>query len=413
MKVAFPLMLAFVLALAVLSCRSEQPSGQDRATELAHRFLIVDTHIDVPYRLAGHEEDPGERTEGDFDYPRAREGGLDIAFMSIYVPASYQEEGGARQFADELIDMVEGIQARHSEKFAMVTSVAEARRSFADGKLGLALGMENGAPIEDDLSNLSHFHRRGIRYITLAHSKNNQICDSSFDEQRTWQGLSPFGREVVVEMNRLGIMIDISHVTDETFYQVMELSKAPVIASHSSCRSFTPGWERNMGDEMIELLGRKGGVIQINFGSGFLREDARAQSEAYWKARFEFIESQGLDHDHPSVQEFTERYWEDREAIYADLSDVVDHIDHVVALAGIDHVGLGSDFDGVGDSLPTGLKDVSQYPNLVRALLERGYTDEDVEKICSGNLLRVWSDVEATARRLQSESSSSSSSSSS
>ena len=413
MRVAVGSVFGALFMLAMLSCgttgspgrEGETTSEEDGATELVRRLMIVDTHIDVPYRLIEKDEDVGERTEsGDFDYPRARQGGLDLAFMSIYVPASYQEEGGAKEFADGLIEMVEGIAARHPDKFAMVSNVEDARRSFDDGKLGLALGMENGAAIEDDLSNLGHFHRRGIRYITLTHSKNNQICDSSYDEERAWQGLSPFGREVVAEMNRLGMMIDVSHVSDDAFVQVMELSQAPVIASHSSCRHFTPEWERNMSDPMIELLGRKGGVIQINFGSAFLRDDARVQGEAYWKARGEFMETNGLKSDDPSVKEFSSTYWNDRERIFADLADVADHIDHVVALAGIDHVGLGSDFDGVGDSLPAGLKDVSQYPNLVRVLLERGYSEQDVEKICSGNLLRVWSEVESASRSSSSSS---------
>jgi membrane dipeptidase len=273
--------------------------------------------------------------------------------------------------------------------------------ALLDGRVGLALGMENGAPIEDDLSNLNHFFDRGVRYITLTHSKNNQICDSSYDDERRWNGLSPFGREVVAEMNRLGIMVDVSHVSDETYYQVIELSRAPVIASHSSCRHFTPGWERNMDDAMIRALGEKGGVIQINFGSGFLLHAAREQSTAFWAEYEEFRESNGLDEHDPRLAEFEQSYWRDHARIYADISDVVAHIDRVVELAGVDHVGLGSDFDGVGDSLPNGLKDVSYYPNLVGGLLESGYSEEDVEKICAGNLLRVWSEVQRVAEELR------------
>jgi membrane dipeptidase len=259
------------------------------------------------------------------------------------------------------------------------------------------MGMENGAPIEDDLANVAHFHRRGIRYITLAHSKYNQICDSSYHKERRWNGLSPFGREVVREMNRVGIMIDVSHLTDATVRQVTALTSAPVIASHSSCRKFTPGWERNMDDESIRLLARTGGVMQINFGSAFLDEAANRQSIKLWDDLGAFREQNGLDSDHPRVKEFRAEYYRDSPKIYAELSDVVDHIDHVVKLVGIDHVGLGSDFDGVGDSLPPGLKDVSGYPNLIRALLERGYGEGEIRKICGDNLLRVWSEVERIA----------------
>ena len=337
-----------------------------------------------------------------FDYPRAREGGLDLPFMSIYVPASFPESGGARDVADELIEMVEGIVAAHPDKFDLVTSVAEARR-IGEGKVGLAMGMENGAPIEGDLANLKRFHDRGIGYITLTHAKNNKICDSSYEEpaEREWNGLSPFGHEVVVEMNRLGIMIDISHVSDDAFADVMELSRAPALATHSSCRHFTPDWERNISDAMIESLAANGGVIHINFGSSFLTDEARRQSSDYWNERAEFKETNQIEDGDLRLEEFGKQYWETRDQIWADVTDVADHIDHVVGLVGVDHVGLGSDFDGVGDSLPTGLKDVSYYPNLIRVLLERGYSDEDIEKICSGNLMRVWTEVERVAREMQ------------
>ena len=259
------------------------------------------------------------------------------------------------------------------------------------------MGMENGAPVEDDLGNLEHFRERGIRYITLTHSENNQICDSSYAEEATWQGLSPFGLEVVAEMNRLGIMVDVSHVTDETFFQVLEHSTAPVIASHSSCRHFTPGWERNMDDDMIRALGEAGGVIQINFGSAFLTAESNERSLATWAAIEAFTEEQGLEDHSPEVEAFAEEYRRENPLTLADVTDVADHIDHVVALVGVDHVGIGSDFDGVGESTPTGLKDVSQYPNLIRELLDRGYSEADLAKILGLNTLRVWAEVERVA----------------
>jgi membrane dipeptidase len=209
--------------------------------------------------------------------------------------------------------------------------------------------------------------------------------------------LSPFGREVVSEMNRLGVMIDISHVSDKSANQVLDLTKAPVIASHSSCRRFTPGWQRNISDELIGRVAENGGVVMINFGSAFLDEAANSQSTAFWKAAKEFRESNGLEREDPRVKAFEEEYFKAAPKIFADLSDVINNIDHVVSLAGIDHVGFGSDFDGVGDSLPEGLKDVTGYPNIIYELLKRGYSEEDIAKICGENLMRVWSEVEKAA----------------
>ncbi|MCH7665536.1 MAG: dipeptidase [Acidobacteria bacterium] len=401
---------AFALGLVVVltvHCgpRPEQedevgrPEGShQRADQLAHEFLLVDTHIDVPYRLAkGGDEDLSRRTEGgDFDYPRAIAGGLDVSFMSIYIPADYQETGGAKDYADSLIDLVESFEQRWPDKFRVISD-PDAAESLPQGVVGLALGMENGAPIEGDLDNLRYFFDRGIRYITLTHSENNHICDSSYAKEKTWNGLSPFGREVVAEMNRLGMMIDISHLSDAAAEQVLELSEMPVIASHSSARKFTPGFERNMSDELIVELAENGGVIQINFGSAFLNEESNRTGLAAWAAAEEHAEENGLDSDGPEMEEWLKAYREENPLPLADLSEVVDHIEHVIEIAGIDHVGLGSDFDGVGPTLPEGLKDVSQFPNLIEALLERGHSEDDIRKICGGNLMRVWRAVETGA----------------
>lgn len=401
---------AGTVVVLLAACAPEEPVSEgptetlrEQADRLAQELILVDTHIDVPYRLEEEPADISQATEnGDFDYPRAIAGGLDAAFMSIYVPASFQETGGAKEVAESLIEMVRGFETRWPQKFAVATSVEEVRRqSELEGLVSLPMGMENGAPIGDDLANIGYFHDQGIRYVTLTHSENNRICDSSYATERTWNGLSPFGREVVAEMNRVGIMIDVSHVSDETFYQVLELTRAPVIASHSSCRAFTPGFERNMSDEMIRALADNGGVVQINFGSAFLIEAANEHSRQMWQALGAYQEENGLDEDSPELEAFRERYLEENPRPYADIADVVAHIDHVVDLAGIDHVGLGSDFDGVGDSLPTGLKDVSDYPNLIHELLVRGYSEEDIAKICGENLLRVWSEVERIAAELQ------------
>jgi len=399
-----------IAALVFVACEQSQPplrAGTQaeaevemnrRAVELAKRFLLIDTHIDVPYRLHDRPDDVGGSTEsGDFDFPRAVQGGLNVTFVSIYVPAKYQETGGAKDFADEMIELVERIVVEHPDKFEMVASADEAAAVMGGGKLGFAMGLENGAPIEGDLANLNYFFDKGVRYITLTHSENNHISDSSYATERKWQGLSPFGRELIVEMNRIGMLIDVSHVSDATLEQVLKLTHAPVIASHSSCRHFTPGWERNISDEMIVAVGDNGGVVQINFGSAFLRGDSQQQGSAYWDAREKHIAEHQLDADSEQLTAWDEAYWSDRTKLFADVTDVADHIERVVELAGIDHVGIGSDYDGVGDSLPTGLKDVSQYPNLIAVLLERGYSEEDIEKICSGNLMRVWREAERIA----------------
>jgi membrane dipeptidase len=400
--------VVFGIVCLTVGCSGEPPgpAGDEadpssRARQLARELIIVDTHVDLPYRLNKNPDDISVRTEGGhFDYPRAKEGGLDAPFMSIYVPASLQETGGSKELADELIDMVEKLEADWPDKFAVARSPDDVRRHFESGLISLPMGMENGSPVEGDLDNLRHFHDRGIRYITLTHSENNEICDSSYAEDRKWEGLSPFGKEVVAEMNRLGIMVDVSHVSDRSFYDVLEITRAPVIASHSSCRRFTPEWERNMDDEMIRALAENGGVMQINFGSMFVREDAYKQSTDFWKEFREYMEANGLDWDHEDSKRFRDEYWKDRERIRGDLSDIVAQIDHVVELAGIDHVGFGSDFDGVA-SLPVGLDDVSHYPDLIEALLEAGYTEEEIEKIAGGNLLRVWTEVERVAEELR------------
>jgi membrane dipeptidase len=392
------------LALGALGCgQPEAPAADlgERARELAHELILVDTHIDVPYRLTEKWEDVGGATEGgDFDYPRARQGGLDVPFMSIYVPASYQQSGGAKELADELIDLVERIVADHPEKFALAHSVEQAKSRVAEGKIAVAMGMENGAPIEDDLANVGHFHDRGIRYITLAHSEANQISDSSYDDERPWNGLSPFGRRVVEEMNRVGIMIDVSHLTDDATRQAIETSRAPVIASHSSCRHFTPGWERNLSDELIREIAAAGGVVQVNFGSGFVDDGYHRQWLAQWEELDRYFEEHQIEADSAEAEAYRESYRRQHPLQPVTAERVADHIDHVVSLVGIDHVGLGSDFDGLGDSLPSDLRDVSQYPNLIRVLLERGYSRQEIAKICSGNLFRVWAEVEAVARRI-------------
>lgn len=402
-------MRVVLLILLLAACSAEQPPTAQpvvaavevsRSQLLAKQYLIVDTHIDVPYRIKRSQEDISKATEkGDFDYPRALQGGLNAPFMSIYIPASVDEEGKARALADELIDLVETVVKSSPEKFSLAYSTDQVRQNFADGKMSLPLGMENGAPIEGKLENVQYFYDRGIRYITLAHSKSNHISDSSYDENRQWHGLSDFGKQLIAEMNRVGMMVDVSHISDAAFYQVMELSKVPVIASHSSARHFTPGFERNMDDEMIKLLGSRGGVIQITFGSGFISAQSRQSSTESRAAIEQYFKENNLSFESQEGKAFVEKYRQEHPYKYASLEDLLDHFDHVVALAGVEHVGIGSDFDGVGNTLPTGIKDASQYPNLIEGLLTRGYSEADIEKILGGNLMRVWKQVEDFARQ--------------
>ena len=397
-----PLFLIFMFVL-FQSC-AENIKNLD-AEQIAQDSLILDSHIDVPYRLwrqhlEGLEiDDISGSTEGDFDFIRARKGGLNVPFFSIYLPASTQEDGTSHQMANELIDMVEDIVTLHPEKFILINSVADLGSITKKNIVGIALGMENGAPIQGDLSRVQYYFDRGIRYITLTHSKTNHISDSSYDENIQWHGLSEFGKNLIEEMNKVGIMVDISHVNDEAFYQAIEISQVPVIASHSSLRYFTPGFERNVDDAMLSKLAEKGGVIQINFGSSFISKRPRD----YLVKMNSFLESRlGQNLEEVSEQDIREtrsQFIKNNPYPYASLDEVLDHFDRVVQLVGIDHIGIGSDYDGVGDTLPVGLKDVSTYPTLIQGFSERGYSRKDIQKILGGNLIRVWKEVEEYAER--------------
>lgn len=407
MRLITSLMLSAAL---IFGCAEKKPV--DRMTddqlrayadELAHKYIITDGHIDLPELLKEKKINLDQDNvnlivsgiEGEFDYERARKGGLDAPFMSIYIPSSYQlQPDYGKAQADTLINMVLTIARLLPDKFALANSPAEVETNFKAGKISLPMGMENGAPIGNDLSNLKYFYDRGIRYITLTHSKDNQICDSSGDTTHTWNGLSPFGREVVAEMNRLGIMVDISHVDDSTFYQVMKISKAPCIASHSSCRIFSPTMKRDMTDDMIKKLGENDGVVQINYYNFFVDSAVVNQDLADRKKIDALLQEKGLTPENPEASAIIDQFKKDHPPRRSTIEMVANHIDHVVQLAGIDHVAFGSDYDGVSGQLPTGLEDVSTYPNLIYTLLKRGYTEEDIEKICYKNVWRVWNKVE-------------------
>jgi membrane dipeptidase len=368
-----------------------------KADELAHRVLLLDTHLDTPFELQKRMQDISGRIEGGhFDYVRARQGGLDALFMAVYVAPEYEEKGGAKAYAEGTIDMIEGFARKWPDKFALIDSVDGIKAGLGSGRISVLLGIENGSALEDNLDNVQHFHDRGVRYVTLVHSKNNHICDSSFDDAPEWHGLSPFGRELIVRMNRVGMMIDVSHASDQALQQVLELSQAPVVATHSSCRHFTPGWHRNLSDDMIRRIAQKGGVIQVNFGAMFVNSAVNAQFEILRKEILQHIQANHLQG--PERSRYVEQRWKQAPLVKAHVGDVADHIDHIAKLTGVEHVGLGSDFDGITE-VPVGLEDVSAYPNLIYELFKRGYGEQDLRRICGENFLHTWTAVEKAAEQ--------------
>jgi len=367
--------------------------AQDAAHKLADDAIIVDTHIDAPERLVSHWDDlGGSAPTKEFDYPRAHAGGLDVAFMSIYTSPEEDTAGTAWQVANTQIDMVEALVQRHPDKFAIVTSPKDVDRLRRGGHVLLALGMENGAPIGDDLKKLAEFEARGVRYITLAHGEDNRIADSSYVDTARWHGLSPFGEQVVKEMNRLGIMVDVSHVSDDAVRDVLALTDVPVIASHSGLRHFTPAFERNLSDELAKAIAKEGGVVQLTFGTVFL--DAKLGA-ATMERRRHVSDMKLAGKSQAEIDAYAKEWGVANPTPVVHVDRVLDIIDYGVKLLGIDHVGIGSDFDGVDGELPVELKSVADYPVIVAGLQERGYKDADIRKILGGNLLRVWAAVEA------------------
>lgn len=372
-----------------------------KAEQLCQNFILIDTHIDLPDWLYDEWFDVTQISKGEVDYPRAIAGGLNLPFMSIYTSPSLEGTGKSKIKADSMISLVHKMVKTWPDKFVFINSTSEINKNLDNNKILLTMGMENGSPIENDINNLVEFYNDGVRYITLAHYKWNHICDSANDPERKWNGLSPFGEEVVKEMNRLGMMVDISHVSDSTFYDVIRLSKAPVIASHSCCRFFTPGYERNMSDEMIKALSQHGGVIQVAFASFFLRNDIYQQYTNGEERIKKYLKDNNIKSGTDSAWQYESNYWRENPLSAATVQDVANHIDHIKNLVGINYVGIGSDFDGTGSLLPVGLEDVSKYPNLVFELLKRGYSDNDIQKILGGNLLRVWKQVEEVSKNIK------------
>lgn len=365
----------------------------EKAKKLSKENIIVDGHIDLPFRLYKEnllEEENinlNKNTSGNFDTYKAKKGGLNCPFMAIYTP-SEKSENESYTFANSLIDLVNNV-IKSNKEFDYAFTPKDVIKNFKKNKISLPMGMENGSPIGEDINRIKYFFDRGIRYMTLTHAADNQICDSSYDSRNTWNGLSNFGRKVVREMNKIGMMIDVSHCTDKTFYDILKITNKPLVATHSSPRKFTPNFERNMSDNMIKDLANNNGLIMLNFGSGFISEQSnKSLGDINSKVEKYKIENNLEDSDKKLL-----KYKDDlinTAKPFASINDFIDTIDHVKELVGIDHIGLGSDFEGLGNTLPYDLKDASTYPNILYKLLEREYSEIEIKKICSDNLFRVW-----------------------
>ena len=377
-----------LLALAVMAAASAWLAvgvggdGDARARRLHFSALVLDTHIDTPLRMKDPNFDFGrENDSGHVDLPRLKRGGLDGAFFSVYMPGTVT---GPKAVSDSLkiIASVHRLVEMHGDSLEFCTSAAEVRRAQRSGRIAMLMGMEGGHMIHNSLPILRMYARLGVRYLTLTHNVNTDWADSVADS-RVNGGLNDLGRSVVRELNRLGVIIDVSHVSDETFWDVLEVTEAPVIASHSSCRDLS-NHPRNMNDEMIRALAKQGGVIQITFVDYFLDVEHHAAREASIQEAAADGEAETEREPIPPVN------WE----------RIVDHIDHAVQVAGIRHVGLGSDFDGA--DMPTGMEDVSYLPKITRELLERGYDESQIRLILGENTLRVLQEAEEAAIRIRS-----------
>jgi membrane dipeptidase len=424
MQFSIAIWLCIAIIASPLIAGGQSPKTQDesamrtRAEKLHREAIVLDTHNDVTspmlddgFDLAMNGVGADGKLKTHTDFKRISEGGLDAQFFAIYVGREYvnkkpEEGGGAARRALDMIDSVYEQVRRHPDKMEMAYTVDDIRRISKKGKMAALMGIEGGHAIEDSLRTLRMFYRLGIRYMTLTHTNTNNWADSEADLSNTkvrhHNGLSDFGREVVREMNRTGMMVDISHVADKTFFDVIGTTRAPVIASHSSARALA-NHTRNMTDDMLRALAKNGGVVMVNFYDGFI--DAR-KADILIKQR-------------TLTQELNDKYPNDPERVAAEIkkwqeanptggktpiSVLIDHFDHIIKVAGIDHVGVGADFDGIPiDAAPEGLEDVSKMPNLTFELMKRGYKDADIKKILGENLLRVMSQVERVAAEMQSE----------
>jgi membrane dipeptidase len=386
-------------ATVLLTTPAEEISA--RARKLHRRAIVVDTHDDTTLRLLSEKDfDIAKRdSKGHVDIPRMREGGLDALFFSIYMAGTVTGPEAVKRSL-RLIDSVDEAIRKNPNDLMLATTAADIRRAKKEGKIAALLGMEGGHMIDDDLAVLRMYAALGVRYLTLTHGLNTNWADSSTDKPKH-NGLTDFGKDVVRELNRLGVMVDISHVADKTFYDVLEVTKAPVIASHSSCRALC-NVPRNMTDDMLRALAKNGGVIQINYHTGFLSQeaaDASAAMEGEFRAQMAALSEIKDEEARRAARERISKEFRARMPKVT-WEKILDHIEHAVKVAGVDHVGLGSDFDGA--TMPDGLEDCSKLPRITEGLLRRGYAEKDVEKILGGNLLRVMEQVERVSRELNS-----------
>ena len=363
-------------------------------------MFVLDSHCDTPSQIVRLRDLSVDNPFAHVDFPKLKRGGVDASFFALYTSGAMESDAATRYALEMLAGVYDAVESA-SEHVSFAFSAEEALRNKALGKISVMLGMENGLPIQENLGLLRMFFRMGVRYLTLTHNTDNQICDSAAQGHK-WHGLSPFGRRVVAEMNRIGMIIDLAHASDETFFDCIRCSKAPVVSTHSCCRALAKH-RRNMTDEMLRALAANGGVIQINFYPLFLSDE------------FSYVlEKSGLDPKADAIEsEFIKnpadpekyRAWVEIQQELAELSRpsykvVVDHIDHAVAIAGIDHVGIGSDFDGINVT-PKGLEDVSKMPVIFDEMRARGYSENDISKIAGGNFLRVMKEVSEVSSMLK------------
>ena len=380
-------------------------SVSDKAKKLHFSSIVIDTHDDTTQLLLNPKFDISARhTSGNIDVPRMRDGGLSALFFSIYIPSKTTGPVAIKQALDQ-IDAVRETVRKHPDDLAFATTADEIRAAHKQHKIAALMGVEGGHMIDNDLATLRSYAALGVRYMTLTHMGNTDWADSSTDKP-THNGLTDFGKDVIREMNRLGMMVDISHVSDKTFYDVLATSKAPVIASHSSCRSISNA-ARNMTDDMIRDLAKNGGVIQINYHISFLSQEYKDYETAHPEVRAalnaEVQNRCGKDEDCADLigQEVVRDFMRAGKLPRVEWTAIVDHIDHAVKIAGIDHVGLGSDFDGAG--MPLGMEDCSHLPQITEALQKKGYSDADIRKILGENTLRLMSQVEKVSHDLNSK----------
>jgi len=414
----FGLLLLGHLALTVSSlAQSSTPSDiivGPQARVIQESAIVVDTHADTPQRFLDDGFDMGSTDPHDMGHlslDKAQRGNLGAEFFSIWVDPE-TNKGHFAQHTFDLIDSVYEQAARHPDRMMMAFSVADIERAHGEHKLAALMGIEGGHSIENDMHLLRNYYRLGVRYMTLSWSNTNEWADSSGDisdaKIQHHNGLTDFGKQVVLEMNRLGMMVDISHVADKTFWDAIATTKAPVIASHSSARALVNA-PRNMTDDMLRAVANNGGVVQVNFFSGFLDEDYRKAVEVQAKDQavaiqkyIDSLKAQGKAVSYVEVDRM-ERAWMAK-IPRPPFNVLIDHIDHIAKIAGVDHVGLGSDFDGVSGATPRGMDSAADLPKITQALLDRGYSAEDIKKILGGNLLRVFRQVERVSQELQSQS---------